>query len=91
MSVLQCRGFAYHPRCLEYLKTLDKKIRKQILKKVEQLVPDPYPPTCKQLHGQDDNGQPIYRVRSGDYRILYVVRGMIVCVLDIDNRKDVYR
>jgi mRNA-degrading endonuclease RelE of RelBE toxin-antitoxin system len=30
-------------------------------------------------------------VRSGDYRILYVVRGMIVCVLDIDNRKDVYR
>jgi len=38
-----------------------------------------------------DGEERVYRVRSGDYRILYCVRGIIVVVLDIDNRKDVYR
>ena len=35
----------------------------------------------------------MYRERSGDYRILYVVRSnpAEVMILDIDNRKDVYR
>ena len=31
----------------------------------------------------------IWRVRSGDYRILYVVRAQEVVVIDIDHRKDV--
>ena len=35
--------------------------------------------------------EPVYRVRQGDYRILYVVREIEVIVLDIDHRKDVYR
>jgi hypothetical protein len=38
-------------------------------------------------------GDPVYRERSGDYRILYVVRSNPdeVLILDIDHRKDVYR
>jgi mRNA interferase RelE/StbE len=84
-------GFAYDPRSLDYLKTVPKKIRKQIIGKVYKLASDPFPPTAKMLHGMEDGEERVYRIRSGDYRILYVVRGIIVVVLDIGHRKDVYR
>jgi mRNA interferase RelE/StbE len=84
-------GFAYDRRPLEYLKTLEKKLRKQIIAKIQQLSANPHPPGSKVLQGMADGEERIYRIRSGDYRILYCVRGVIVCVLDIDHRKDVYR
>ena len=91
MTASQYRGFAYHPRCLDYLHTLEKKLRRQIVAKVEQLAADPFPPTSKLVQGMVDGEERVYRIRSGDYRILYAVREVIVCVLDIDHRKDVYR
>jgi mRNA-degrading endonuclease RelE of RelBE toxin-antitoxin system len=38
-----------------------------------------------------DGDCPVYRVRQGDYRILYSVRPIIIVILDIGHRKDVYR
>jgi mRNA-degrading endonuclease RelE of RelBE toxin-antitoxin system len=84
-------GFAYDRCCLDFLKTLDKKIRRQIVNKIQQLAAGPHPATAKVVQGMQDGGDTVYRIRSGDYRILYCVRGVIVCVLDIDHRKDVYR
>ena len=84
-------GFAYDRCCLDFLRTLEKKLRRQIVKKVEQLAADPYPATAKVVQGMADGEERVYRIRSGDYRILYVVRDVIVCVLDINHRKDVYR
>jgi len=84
-------GFAYDPDCLAYLRTLPQKIRKQIITKIQKLAANPYPSTAKLMKGMKDCGGRVYRERSGDYRILYVVRDTIVVVLDIDHRKDVYR
>lgn len=84
-------GFAYDPRSLDYLKTVPKKIRKQIVAKIQGLASDPHPPTSKMIQGMSDGEEKVYRIRSGDYRILYVVRGVIVVILDINHRKDVYR
>ena len=84
-------GFAYHPDCLAYLQKLQPKIRKQIVGKIQQLAADPYPQGIKPVLGMKDGEERVYRERSGDYRILYVVRDVIVVVLDIDHRKDVYR
>jgi len=83
-------GFAYSLAALDYLKTIPKKTRRQIVNKIQRLAADPYPPTTKLLQGMGDDER-VFRIRSGDYRILYVVRGIIVCILDIDHRKDVYR
>jgi mRNA interferase RelE/StbE len=66
------------------------KIRKQLTKKAKSLINDPHPPGSKKLHGSDGS-EAVYRIRSGDYRILYVVREIEVIVLDIDDRKDVYK
>ena len=56
---------------------------------------NPKPPGCKQLHNVQDKDDPVYRIRSGDYRVLYVVRESTkepaVVILDIGHRKDVYR
>jgi mRNA-degrading endonuclease RelE of RelBE toxin-antitoxin system len=84
-------GFAYAPKALDYLKTVPKKTRRQIINKIQRLAAEPYPATTKLIQGMGDDEERVFRIRSGDYRILYVVRGIIVCILDIDHRKDVYR
>lgn len=88
-------GFALTERALDFLETLPPKTRKQVVKKAKALHITPFPPTCKKLHDvETSEGEPVYRERSGDYRILYVVRQGLhaeVVILDIDNRKDVYR
>lgn len=86
-------GFAYSATALDYLETLPPKLRRQIVKKIETLADDPTPANSKLLKGMDSHGEPMYRVRSGDYRALYVVHENPNCVviLDIDHRKDVYR
>ena len=79
---------------MKYLTALPPKLRRQVTRKARALQHDPHLLGSKKLHGETTaTGEPIYRERSGDYRILYVVRqnpGEVV-VLDIDHRKDVYR
>jgi mRNA interferase RelE/StbE len=87
-------GFAFTDPSLDFLGTLPPKIRRQVIKKAKALHTSPHPPTSKKLHDvETPDGDPVYRERSGDYRILYVVRSnqAEVLILDIDNRKDVYR
>lgn len=87
-------GFAYTEPALQYLETvIPKPYRAQIIKRIKALADDPRPSGCKQLHGVTDGQHPVYRIRSGDYRILYSIRESVqtVAVLDIGNRKDVYR
>lgn len=67
------------------------KFRAQIVKKVKTLLIIPYQPGCKKLVDFKVGGEDVWRIRSGDYRILYVVREHEVLVIDIDHRKDVYR
>ena len=91
MATSKYCGFAYDSSALDYLRTIPTKLRKQIVAKIQRLAADPYPPTAKIIQGMSDGEERVYRIRSGDYRILYVVRGIIVCVLDINHRKDVYK
>ena len=84
-------GFAYTARALAFLKTIPKKFRQQIIAKINKLAAESMPPKSKKLHGVMDGEQPVHRVRSGNYRILYVVRDPVIVVLDIGDRKDVYK
>jgi len=85
-------GFAYTEAALKYLETkVPKKIRGQIKRRIEALAANPVPPGAKKLLGVMDAQHPVYRVRQGDYRILYSVRPIIIVILDIGHRKDVYR
>ncbi|HEU5342925.1 MAG TPA: UvrD-helicase domain-containing protein [Ktedonobacterales bacterium] len=63
----------------------------QILAKIEKELrtdPSPHDPIKKKLHGYRGD---VYRLRSGDYRILYTYGDGWVTLLGVDGRKDVYR
>ncbi|MBC8205705.1 MAG: type II toxin-antitoxin system RelE/ParE family toxin [Kiritimatiellaeota bacterium] len=70
------------------LKNIPKKDVQRILSAIQQLANDPRPPQSKKLSGQER-----FRIRQGSYRILYTIEDdrLIVCVVKVGNRRDVYR
>jgi mRNA interferase RelE/StbE len=85
-------GFAYSEAALVFLeKGVPPKISGQIRRKIEALAANAIPPGSKKLRRQPDGEEEVHRIRSGDYRVLYVVREPTIVILDIDHRKDIYR
>jgi mRNA interferase RelE/StbE len=70
------------------LRGLPKATVKLILKRIQALANNPRPSGAVKLAGQET-----YRVRQGDYRILYQIfdRMLVVDVIQIGHRSDVYR
>jgi len=71
------------------LKKLSKDDQKRVVAAILDLAEDPLPKGTRKLAGYED----VYRIRVGHFRILYscVARTLIVIVLKIGHRKDVYR
>ena len=71
------------------LGALEKRERKKILERVAKLGIAPRPSGCKKLHDKES----IYRIRAGDYRVIYQIRDsqLLVLVVKVGNRRDVYR
>ncbi|MFQ5586771.1 MAG: type II toxin-antitoxin system RelE/ParE family toxin [Thermodesulfobacteriota bacterium] len=61
----------------------------KILEAVVSLSDNPFPPQYRKLHG----AELIYRIRIGDYRVIYQVNTETKCIViyHIRHRKDVYR
>lgn len=71
-------------------KKLDKLpdvISSKLINAIQQLSTDPRPFGYKKLKGQDG-----YRIRVGDYRIIYLLKDhlLVVLILDVGHRKDIY-
>jgi mRNA interferase RelE/StbE len=49
--------------------TIPKKDRRKIIHRIEMLLEDPRPANCEKLTGQER-----YRVRQGQYRIIYSIQ-----------------
>lgn len=62
--------------------------RKRIARKIDGLAENPRPSGCRKLAGSDD----IYRLRSGDYRVVYQIQDdvLVVLVVLIRRRDRVY-
>lgn len=75
-------------RATKDLRGIPKRDVRRILECIRSLQNDPRPPGTKKLSGRDS-----YRVRQGDYRILYTIFDamLVVEVIQIGHRKDVYR
>ena len=73
---------------LKELKGLPEGIRQRIRQAIHALADEPRPRGCKKLKGQTD-----YRIRVGDYRVLYEIDddAQIVVVWRVGHRRDVYR
>lgn len=77
------------PPAERQLKALNHSVQKRIVKRLRTLRRNPRPQGVKKLTG-DDN---LYRIREGDYRIIYSIQDkeLIVLTVKIDDRKEVYR
>ena len=70
------------------LEDVPKPDRLRIVDKIRLLAENPRPHGSKKLSGEEK-----YRLRQGDYRILYTIDDQIVTVtvVKIGNRRDVYK
>ena len=70
-----------------------KRLPPETIRKVDtailELEQTPRPPGCTKLEGSEDE----YRVRVGDYRILYVIndKAKLVTIARVRHRRDAYR
>lgn len=86
------RGISYSDVALQSLSKIPKKYRGQIVRKVDRLIHNPTPPNARLVRGVTGYEDPVYRLRSGDYRILYVANpGPQITILDVGHRKDIYQ
>ncbi len=76
-------------KALAELARMPKKIQRQIGDKIDRLATNPHPPGSEILQHEKS----LYRIRSGDYRIVYQIREkqVLVLVVRIGHRKDIYR
>jgi mRNA interferase RelE/StbE len=77
------------PAAARQLRKLDAPARRRIQAAVELLADDPRPAGAKKLVG----GQGEWRVRTGDYRVVYEIRDrvLLVLVVAVGHRRDIYR
>jgi len=70
------------------LTLLPKKVIARVVARLERLANTPRPAGCKKLKGGDRE----WRIRVGDYRIVYVIddAGKTVDVTRIAHRREVY-
>ena len=76
-------------KAIKQLTKLPHKDANMIAARIDKLQENPYPNGCKKLQGYDE----VYRIRQGNYRILYEVFEdiLIVKIIKVGNRKDIYR
>jgi len=70
------------------LEALPRKDRTRIAAKIEGLADNPRPPGSEKLSGEEK-----YRLRQGDYRVLYSIQdtSTTVTIVKIGQRREIYR
>jgi len=70
---------------IQNIEKLESSTAKRIIKKVEELSENPYSKDIKRLKGIEG-----FRLRVGDYRVIFEIEGNIIYVLKVGHRKHIY-
>ena len=78
------------PSALKEINKLPTPTIKKIGKAIDGLSKNPRPDGVKKLKGSDEE---LYRIRIGDYRIVYSIEDeiKIIDILKVGHRKDIYK
>lgn len=78
----------YVPAATKAIERLPRATQRRVLDRIGALAENPRPHGSIKLSGKDS-----YRIRVGDYRIIYSIHDdrLIVLVIDVGHRGDVYR
>jgi mRNA interferase RelE/StbE len=78
------------PAAVRELRKLDRRARDRVGKVIALLAETPRPPAAKMLVSDD---QPkLWRVRTGDYRVIYQIHVdvLVVLVINVRHRREAY-
>jgi len=70
---------------LQDLEKLEGSIIRRILKKVDELSENPFSKDIKRLKGRND-----FRLRVGDYRVIFEIEKDTIIILKVGHRKNIY-
>ena len=70
------------------IERLPKSVAARVIARIELLATNPRPPGAVKLSGHD-----AYRIRAGDYRVIYAILDdqLLVLIVDVGHRRDIYR
>ena len=76
------------PAAVRQLRKLEPAGRRRVQAAIDLLAAEPRPPSARQLVG----GAGEWRVRTGDFRIIYEIHDqqLLVLVIKVGHRRDVY-
>jgi len=72
-------------KAYDSLNKLEPSVSRRILKKVGELSENPFSKDIKRLKGRDD-----FRLRVGDYRIIFSIEKDTIQILKVRHRKNIY-
>ncbi|MEK6826002.1 MAG: type II toxin-antitoxin system RelE/ParE family toxin [Nanoarchaeota archaeon] len=72
-------------KAYDSLNKLEPTISRRILKKVDGLSENPFSKDIKKLKGSDD-----FRLRVGDYRVIFSIESNVIQILKVGHRKNIY-
>lgn len=80
----------FDKKYIKELEKIPKKFRESVKEKVKSLSDNPRPDGSIKLKGSKKES--LYRIRCGDYRIVYTIKDeiLIVLVIEVGNRKEIY-
>jgi mRNA interferase RelE/StbE len=70
-------------------KKLETSVQSRLARKIDNLSTEPKPAGYTKLSGEQD----IYRIRAGDFRVVYTIKKtkLVVLILKIGHRREIYR
>ncbi len=77
------------PLARRQIKKLPQGVQRTLVQAMTLLGDDPRPHGVEKMTG----GENEYRIREGDYRVVYTIRdaALIVLIVRVGHRKDIYR
>lgn len=90
MSARSTYHIEFRPGARRQFEKLPKDAKKRIAASIDALAAEPRPRRAVKMAGIGDD---TYRIRTGDYRIIYSIfdEMLIVLVIKVGHRKEIYR
>lgn len=76
----------FRPAALREIRRIDRSVQPRTQGAIALLARDPRPPASRPLRGR-----PGYRLRVGDYRVIYTIDDGVLQIVTIGHRRDVYQ
>ena len=90
MALTTTYAIEFAPRLERQLDIIPKEIKKLIFERIDKLKTNPRPENVEPLQGSEKG---LFRIRQGDYRIVYSIQDkkLLVLIVRVVHRKEVYK